>query len=282
VIPRRTLNSGYDVHEVLEITPAHLTFSPEEEQSGQQALERLGVPMGAPYVCIAARDTSYLKTIYPKIDFRYHDYRNSDIHDYLAAAETMVTRGYYVIRMGKSVTEELDTDNPKIINYAGSGVRSDFLDLYIISKCRMFIGSTDGILGISVIFRRPVVMTNSIPIGDLWSWTGNFLCIPKKLWLEREDRFLAFHEIYDSGVQRFFHTEEYEELGIKVVENTPEEIAAVSVEMDERLKGDWETSKEDQELQERFWSAHKTAFPSVAINSRIGAEFLRQNRTLLK
>lgn len=281
VIPRRTTSGQYDIHGVLEDTPARLSFSQEEEQSGLQALERMGIPNGAPFVCFAARDTAYMRAIYPRYDFRYHDYRNSSIDNYLNAAKAMVNRGYFAIRMGAAVAAQLDASCPRIIDYAGNGNRSDFLDIYLAAKCRMFIGSADGIIGIPLIFRRPIIMVNFVPHGDIWSWSQDFLGIPKKLWLQRESRFMTFREIFDSEVHLFLDTEQYEQLGIEVVENTPEEIAAVAVEMHERLNGHWQTSEEDEELQSRFWSVHKSGYPSGAIKSRIGAEFLRQNRDLL-
>ena len=38
-------------------------------------------------------------------------------------------------------------------------------------------------------------------------------------------------------------------LNLELIENTPEEIKAVTIEMDERLNGTWKTTEEDEELQ---------------------------------
>ncbi len=83
-------------------------------------------------------------------------------------------------------------------------------------------------------------------------------------------------------VGRFINAGEYEQAGIEVVDNTQEEIAAVAVEMDERLNGTWLTTEEDEELQSRFWSLFKHSELHGVLLSRIGAEFLRQNRDLLE
>ena len=92
---------------------------------------------------------------------------------------------------------------------------------------------------------------------------------------------MTFREILDSGKRSFLKSEEYKQLGIKIVENTPEEIAAVAVEMDERLRGTWQTAEEDEELQRRFWSLFKPSELNRNFLPRIGAEFLRQNQELL-
>ena len=92
---------------------------------------------------------------------------------------------------------------------------------------------------------------------------------------------MTFREIFDSGVGRLSLTQEFEEHGIELIENTPEEIAAVVVEMDERLKGTWQTTEEDEELQRRFWSMFPPSEWHGKILCRIGAGFLRENRDLL-
>ena len=92
---------------------------------------------------------------------------------------------------------------------------------------------------------------------------------------------MTFREILESGAGRFLHREQYEGLGVEPVENTPEEITALAVEMDKRLNGTWQTTQEDQELQQRFWSLFNPSHLCYGSASRIGAEFLRQNQELL-
>lgn len=53
------------------------------------------------------------------------------------------------------------------------------------------------------------------------------------------------------------------------------------MEMDERLNGAWRTTDQDEELQKRFWSLFPTSELNGVFLSRIGTEFLRQNRELL-
>ena len=272
-----------DIHGVLERIPAHLSFSPEEERLGQAALRELGVPEGTPFVCFYARDSAYLDAVYPTSrNWQYHDYRDSCIHNYVLAAEELSRRGYFAIRMGAIVKEVLNTTNPRIIDYATNS-RTYFLDIYLSAKCLFFLCSTGGINAVPRIFRRPVVYVNFIPLGPehLLTCAPGSLFIPKKLWLRDERRFLTFREILDSGAGRFLRNELYEQLGVEVMENTPEEVTALAVEMDERLKGTWQTTEEDEELQRRFWSLFKPNELNGVFLSRIGAEFLRQNRELL-
>ena len=52
--------------------------------------------------------------------------------------------------------------------------------------------------------------------------------------------------------------------------------------MDERLKGTWQTTEEDEELQQRFWSLFRKSELHGVIKARIGGDFLRQNKDLLE
>lgn len=92
---------------------------------------------------------------------------------------------------------------------------------------------------------------------------------------------MTFKEIYESGAGRFLRTEQYEELGIELIENTPDEILDVSMEMHQRLNCTWETTGEDEVLQKRFWDMFPKSELHGEFRARIGAEFLRQNSALL-
>jgi len=278
VIP---MPSDRDIHGLLGRTQVHLSFTPEEERLGCEELLGLGIPNGVPFVCVHSRDSAYLYTVFPNLrNWRYHDYRDSNITSFIPAAEELVRRGYFAVRTGAIVKEALQTTNQMIIDYATRG-RTEFLDIFLGAKCRFYLGDSCGFHAIPMVFRQPLAIVNMIPLEYAPTWASDGLFIPKKLWLQEEHRFLTFRETLDSEIGRFLHTEQHEQLGIEVVENTPEEITAVAVEMDERLKGTWQTIEEDEKLQRRFWVLFKPSELNQVFRSRIGAEFLRQNRELL-
>ena len=92
---------------------------------------------------------------------------------------------------------------------------------------------------------------------------------------------MTFREIFESGAAELQTAARYQQMGIEVVENTAEEITALAVEMDERLKGTWQATEEDEALQARFWALFKIKQWHGPVVSHIGAEFLRHNRALL-
>jgi putative glycosyltransferase (TIGR04372 family) len=271
-----------DVHNLYERVPPHLKFTEEEERKGYIELKKMGISQNAKVILFHARESGYLKTINPNRDWNYHNYRDSDINNFNRAAELLAERGYYVIRMGATPEKALSFNNPHIIDYA-SLYRTEFMDIFLGAKCQFYIGASCGIDAIPHhIFRKPLATTNMTPIEVARTWNPKDLFIPKKHWLENEKRFMTFSEIFNSGAGRFVETQQFEQAGISLIENSPEEIAALAIEMDDRLKGMWKNTEEDEKLQERFWYLFPKSEWHGEIFSRIGTEFLRQNQELLK
>ena len=108
-----------------------------------------------------------MKKVSPRYrDWSYHEYRNFNIDNFILAAEELTKRGYYVFRMGKHVKKPLVIKNKKIIDYAMSNNRSDFLDIYLASQCDFLLCSSTGIQNITEIFRKPFA-TLMIPLGEI-------------------------------------------------------------------------------------------------------------------
>lgn len=260
----------------------HLQFTHDEIKEAQTDLRKMGIPADSAYIGLIARDSGYLKTVFPERNWDYHNYRDSNIDNYVLAAEELAARGHYVLRMGAAVENPFKTNNPKIIDYAMNGYRTDLLDIYIAANCYFFISTGTGMDEIPVLFRRPVVRVNYVPIEWIRGWLPDEITIFKKHWLKDKKRFMTIMEIIESGAGRWTYSELFEEHGIEPIENTPEEIRDVVTEMEKRLKGVWETTEEDEELQKRFWSFFKPGELNPVFRSRIGAEFLRQNKEMLE
>ncbi|MDP3723057.1 MAG: TIGR04372 family glycosyltransferase [Candidatus Omnitrophota bacterium] len=271
-----------DVDGLLAMTTPQLSFIPEEQRRGTDALRRLGVPEGQPFVCFHARDSAY----YVEKSRRKDLYRNSDIETYRPAVEALAQRGYVLFRMGAAVERRLVTHNPRIIDYA-SIARTDFLDIFLPAHCRFYFGDGGGLYNVALIFRRPIAIVNYISFEYSGSWNPYDCFIPKKMWLRSEHRLMTFREILESGAGRFLRDHQYAEMGIELINNTPEEITALALEMDGRLSGTWQGTAEDEALQRRFWEIFRTCTTLYAsapwrVHRRIGAEFLRQHQALLE
>jgi putative glycosyltransferase (TIGR04372 family) len=178
-----------------------------------------------------------------------------------------------------------------VIDYATNGMRSDFMDIYLGAKCEFCISVGTGFDAIPIIFRRPVVYVNMVPVGYFATWSRQNVGITKHHHSVPETRGLTLREIITRGIGFFAWSAEYEKHGVRLVENSPEEIRDVVVEMVERLNGTWRPHRDDDDLQSRFWKIFPTdAVDTYAhgrrlhgeIRSRFGAAFLRANRAFLE
>ena len=273
-------NTNDDLECILTCKEPNICFTREEERLGAKALREMGIPEGNPFVCFHARDSAFLDSLHPEETWNYHDYRDSNIHHYVLSVEKLIEQGFYAVRMGAVVKEKLIIDHPAIIDYAANGTRTDFLDVYLSAKCKFFIGSDAGITTMPEFFRRPAVYVNWTLISRISPWVLNGLFIFKKFYLRQKNRFLTFAEAMDLEFGEVGTKEYLNQKGIELIENTPEEIMGAVNEMEQRLRGRWRTTQEDEELQQRFWALHgpnKIKAPDV----RVGTAFLRQNQHLL-
>ena len=280
-------NIDRDVHNLLEKFSSHICFTEEEENNGKNFLEKLGLPPNAKFVCLIVRDSGYLKR-HEKTQnderWSYHNYRDGDIEKYVVAAEELASRGYYVFRMGINVLKPLKSANPKVIDYANIGIRSDFIDVYLGAKCSFCISTSCGFDAIPVIFRRPIAFI-AAPIGYFFTSNKNFLLLTKHHINKLTKKELSVSEIFSSNAGMALSTEEFKKNNIELQENTPEEIRDLVIEMDERINGRWKETEQDILLQHGFWSNFKKCMNNLdfqknhgKIKAKFSAKYLSNNK----
>lgn len=277
-----------DLDNLLDKLPPHLAFTAEEEERGIAGLLAMGIRGNSRFVCLNVRDGAYLNQIYTLGDTSYHNYRDSDVQNYVLAAEELAERGYFVIRMGAKVHAPINSSHPRVIDYAANGMRSDFMDIYLGARCTFCITTGTGWDVIPEIQRRPIVFVNFVPLGYLHTSRSVFLSLAKRHVWKASKKELTLREIFFHRVGFCLLSAEYELKGVDLIENTPEEILDVVIEMADRLEGTYQIHPDDQALQRRF----RELFPADAldvngvpihgqIRSRYCAAFLRNNQSWL-
>ena len=313
---------GWQKHDTCSITwdrdpqnlnekfPPHFSFTEAEEARGRHDTASLGIPLGHKWVCLIVRDAVYLPSL------SYHSYRNSDIDTYADAALLLARLGYYVVRMGAKVEKPFSAKHPRIIDYATSDKRSDFLDIYLAAKCAFCITTSTGLDAVCEAFKRPMCFVNFAPLEHLRTYIPNSLAIWKHYlkatlvpvkgrlvngaweaytdtgkeishggvaWLADDDltehdwKRMSIAEIAASGAGKFMRADEFTLAGIKLQDNTSQEIVDVVQEMAELVGG---VSLPNH--QEQFWEDFPRSLDSTygyplhgEIRMRIGSKFLR-------
>ena len=259
-----------------------LSFVPREDSLGCQYLKKCNIEATSKFVCLNVRDEEYVKQLFQDIDQEkdtsYHDYRNSDIESYVDIAEHLAHKGYTVFRMGKYVKSALQSKHPNVVDYALTDDRSDLLDIWLVANCFFCISTGTGLDALAVIFKRPTVYVNMLPLRDFWT-SHNCIMAPKKLTWSNNGKLLNVSQYMEHS---YHNTNDYTDNGIDVNDLAPKEISAAVLEMEKRLSGTMVESTGELVRQKLFWKQFRRSpvFPKyhdwVNPDARIGAEFLAQ------
>lgn len=215
----------------LDEMPPHVAFTDEELQRGRRLLADLGIGEGQPFVCLAVRDGAYLQATQPERDWAYHDYRDSRIDSYLLMAERLADAGYVVLRMGAVVAEPFASADPRIIDYANSGLRSDFADIFLFANCAICISTSTGVDSVAMLFRRPLVLVN-LPGAGGCQLGGSLKRVMFKTMVDAQSgQPLALIDDRRFVAMSFHRADQFTAAGIDLVDNSPEQLAALADEV---------------------------------------------------
>ncbi len=279
-----TASTCLDVHNLIDGAPPHLSFTPREIELGNKTLREMGLSEGDRFVCFIVRDAAYTKMAFPEKDMSYHDYRNCDVDDYILAAETLADRGLFVLRMGSIVAKPLRSSHPRVIDYANSNFRSEFMDVFLGARCEFCVSDGLGFYAIPAAFRRPNAYVNYSPFHMFYSSRVCDLGIAKTVSSLKTGKRLTLSQMGENGIAQFSHTSQYSDAGVSIDSNTPEEIRDLMLEMLDRIEGKWKPQSGDDELQTKFWRKYSEVIAEQRtichgeIRAKYGAQFLRDNQ----
>ena len=158
------------------------------------------------------------------------------------------------------------------------------MDLYLISKCEFMISTCSGIDGIAHVFRRPTLYVNYLQWGGIDCYTEAQvpIFIPKLLKWKINGKLLTLEEIVQFRANELSFQEQYEDLGIEVIENSEDEILGVVEEYIYRLKNIWIESPELRKKQKDFVKNMRHDKRVINQNApKIGSFFLRKYDEIL-
>lgn len=169
------VSASRDIDGVISRSGAVPEFLSSEDESARDWLRSVGWTEGQKIVCVLVRDSRFLESeseLTPpnwgpdgSPSWGYHNYRDSDIETFVPAMEWVADQGAFVLRMGKRMAEPLSSRHPRIVDYAFRSGRSDFLDVWLFANCDLCVTTGTGPDLISVVFGRPVLFINYIPIS---------------------------------------------------------------------------------------------------------------------
>ena len=268
-------NAFRDINGVSKKTKSHIKFDDNEINLGEKFF--IDNKINKNPILFFARDAKYRKDQFDSA------YRNSNIEDQSKAIEEMC-KNNFCIRVGSNPEKELKIKNKNFIDYSFSKYQNEFNDLYIISKCKFLVSTGSGFDQLALLFRKPIVYVNATETEYRINPIFNDLIklyIPKKIFSKKKNRILTFSEIFEIGAENLQNNQDYQNLELEVIDNTPDEILDVIKEMEQRISNRWITTREDEELQAEYWKLNSYKnMPNF--DCRIGSKFLKNNLQLIK
>lgn len=282
---------------LLDSTMPVIDFPEKVVEEAQRKMDQMGIK--GEYVCLHARDNNVKEKDFSAERARQTSARECDINTFQKASVYLQKKGLQSVRMGKY--EKQQCVIPGILDYANN-YQDDLMDFYLTAHCKFIIGCDSGLTNIVTYWRVPFLMTNQVMMSHGYEgevYIKESMYIPKKIWSEKEKRYLSLRErFYIEGKYDISeHCIEDLELGIVIEDNTEEEIYLAAVEMYERLNGTWPESEEEKDAMFRYWKIFdewKSSHATIPIRRRMGLKgysmcpiriswnFLKNNMYLLE
>ncbi len=251
-----------------------LSLTEADKAWSDRKFAELGLPEGAWYVCVHVREPGFSPA-----DEAAHSYRNSDPQAVMIAIAEIVRRGGWCVRMGDPSMTSLQPMKG-VIDYAHHPLRSARMDILLCARARFFLGNTSGLTLVSSVFGVPSALANLVPLSVL-AFLPSDIGIPKLVRSTKDNRILSFSEILGTAIGDYRYTRLYVEAGLEVIENTPEDIRELAVEMIERINGQYIPDAGEEVRQARFMALLRPGHYAFGSAARVGSDFLRRYANLL-
>lgn len=275
-----------DINQLFQGEVQRLELLPDENVKAELWMRKRGWNPGDPIACVLMRDSVYLgasaefaKLGYNKDLWSYHNYRNTNIDTFTPAIEDLLSRGYWVVRMGKIAEKRVAISHPRLIDYPFVDDQDDLLDIWLSIQSKVFLSTGTGIDMLPSVYGKHVsAFVNALPLKDI-QWSNAMIWTPKHLVWKKSGEFLTLREHLQHP---FGRSEDYASAGIEVVDLSPEEILQATAEQLDRMSATWVDSPEDVRRQDRalvifkesplFYKYNNLIHP----HARIGAHYLRR------
>ena len=263
-----------------------LELKKEELDRGYEIKNKnFGIKKNDKWICVYNRDSGYLNNFYKnnmnlsfnKIDWGYHDFRNFPIDDLNAAIKLFLEEGYYVIRMGSFTVGSSKIKNNRYIDYSKSKINSDFMDLFISSRCQFFFGGASGICMLAATFRKPHFIVNNTPIEGVFSINRKFPGIFKRVRDIKTKKILTIREMVQKELCNIFQAKGFKEKNVENINNSHQEILEFAKECLDSFKHGLSSKNDSLKIKEKEFCeeiSKDKLVKKLFINNLVGKHFL--------
>ena len=223
-----------------------IKFNKNEKIEGDNFLKKIGLHKNK-FFLFASRSSSFHRE-------KFESVRNSNINNQISAVRFLVSKGYKAVRLGKNEINKINLNDPNIIDYSTSVDRSDFLDVYLASKCEFMISSNSGINELVVLFRKPRLIIDFLYIPGLEMHYLNVMILLKKFQDIKTGKIITYEEAFEKKLS-YMNTShsKMNEIGYKIIDNSALEIRNAAENMFDLINNNFNYDK-ILDNQKRYWN----------------------------
>tara|TARA_B100000963_G_C22585545_1_gene652914 strand:- start:444 stop:1631 length:1188 start_codon:yes stop_codon:yes gene_type:complete len=263
-----------DNYNLIKEYPSPIEFTEVEINRGLKMLKSFGLDKNDKFVCFSSRSGNYKNEKFIAV-------KNSNIDNQKKGINFLINKGYKALRLGKNHTKKIKWASENIIDITTDNDENDFINLYALSKCEFFISSGGGVAYMGSLMRKHRLLIDYFKFSLLYHEHLDFtpMLIPKKIYSLKNKSFLKYSESFQSNIFELDIVDQLDKLGLKLVDNTQDEIEMAIYDMYLYNEKKLDLMRE-KEKQKHFWKKYKDTFKFDTKNLIICPSFFDKNKEL--
>ena len=175
-----------------------INIEKSKQEVCNKVLSQKGINHDTKFVCIHLRDGAY------KNDFNRRTERNIDINNYYKMIKYLISKNYFVIRIGQTQKHKIEIKEKEFIDYPFSNIKSEFMDLYLIKNCKFFVGNLSGPLEAAYMFDKPCLALDVNKVFEAFPRHKLSRSVFKNLYFKKSNKKIPFKEFINLDL-KFHH-----------------------------------------------------------------------------
>ena len=176
-------------------------------------------------VCIHARESGFKDNYY---EDSKRTTRNADINSYDLLIDKLIDLGYVVFRLGdpwmQRVPYLLKKYKENFVDYAHSNIKSEKMDIYLLSHCNFSVASSSGPSEVATIFNINTLLLNGYSaVNSLRGMKGD-ISIFKKITNINTGKVVNINRLFSKPFDQPLQNKELNNLGYELINNSRQEV----------------------------------------------------------
>lgn len=250
------------------------------EVKGINLFKKLGLSKDKWFVCIHSRESGYssLELGNESNNDYGQSFRNSKIESYNLAVKKINSMGGLCFRVGDKTMTPIREQGKyfDMTKYEDDGS----INIFLSTKCKMFLGNSSGAFSISAIFGIPIAAANMAPLGNVFVYGYKDISIPKLYQKKRNKKLESFFNVLQTDISNIRRDDVIQNSPYHIVDNSPEDIRDMVIELLDSI--DKQRIPTESRLHKKFRNLFDNSCHSYYSKSRISKSFLKKYKFLVE